>query len=142
MKRYCIQALTVILIFGHSVSQAGDGRICTKDEAYQAESEASTVGSWSTLYTSFKRFGHCDDGAISEGYSDSVARLLTQHWDQIARLDSFAKKDRAFRLFVIRHIDDTVPIDDLKEIERNATTRCPYGLKRLCKSIAEAARVQ
>lgn len=138
--RYVICALTIIIFFSHTASHAADSRACTKDDAYQAESEASTVDGWRALYASFKRFEHCDDAAISEGYSDSVGRLLSKHWDQIAQFDSLAKKDHAFKLFVIRHIDDTVSVDDLKAIEHNAKTRCPPGARRLCKLIADAAR--
>jgi hypothetical protein len=63
-----------------STCQAEDlqKKTCSQEEAIQAETEASTLKDWTAVYISFKRFSHCDDAAISEGYSDAVGRLLAK----------------------------------------------------------------
>ncbi len=117
-------------------------RICTKKEAQEAEGVASAAKSWGELHQQFKRYAHCDDGAIGEGFSESVSVLLAEHWGDIGQLGAILKSDPAFRKFVVRHIDDTVPVDRLERISKNADKRCPLNLKKLCHDIEAAAASQ
>jgi hypothetical protein len=129
----------LILLSLVACSFASEKRICTEKEAIQAESEADMQNDWDSLYTSFKRFAHCDDAAISEGYSGSVSRLLAYDWKQFKRLQQLVKSDRKFERFILKHIAGTVPPEDLKTILENARMHCPPGAERLCKSIGDAA---
>ena len=113
-------------------------RICTKEESIEAEGLA-TAQSWDELHQQFKRYVHCDDGAIGEGFSESVSILLAEHWGDIGQLGAILKSDPAFRKFVIQHINDTVPIDRLERIVKNVDKRCPRNLKKLCRDIEAAA---
>lgn len=119
---------------------AGEKKMCTQEEAIQAESEANKLNDWDSLYSSFKRFAHCDDAAISEGYSASVGRLLAFDWQHLKRLSELTKSDKEFKRFVFKHIDELVPADQLKIILDNARTHCPVGMEGLCKQIEDAAR--
>ncbi len=107
---------------------------CTQNQAQRAEAEAVMLRSWDALYRSYKTYGHCDDGAIAEGYSESVARILVDHWDTLPTLADLAEKDE-FRRFVIRHVDSTLDLNDLKKIRKNAKTRCPSGLGPFCADL-------
>lgn len=54
--------------------------------AMKAESEASTLETWQAVLALYKKYKHCDDGAIAEGYSSSIATLLAGHRDDIGEL--------------------------------------------------------
>jgi hypothetical protein len=61
---------------------------CSLDQEIAAESSAGTLRNWAEVYSSFERFGHCDDGAIADGYSESISKILglTELCAQLARL--------------------------------------------------------
>jgi len=132
---------TVLLsvLFLGSACNAQEIKICTQAEAIQAETEASKLGNWQDVYSSFKRFVHCDDGAIGEGYSAAIGRMLAYKWVELTTLSELATKDKDFESFVLKHIDDTVPIQEIKMIIVNAQTRCPDDDQELCAKIHKAA---
>lgn len=112
-----------------------DKKFCTKEEAQSAEAVAATADSWEQLKERIDRYSHCDDGAIAEGFSESVSRLLADQWRDIRQLDEIVRTQSAFRMFVLRHIDETVPKERLERIGENARERCPHGLEGLCRKI-------
>ena len=77
----------------------------------------------------------CDDAAIAEGYSESVARILVDHWRRLSRLAHLASRDADSRYFVIQHVDETLTTEDVKKIRANADKRCPTGLRDLCHDL-------
>jgi hypothetical protein len=95
--------------------------------------------SWEELYRSYRLYRRCDDGAIGEGYSESVARILVAHWNTLAQLARLAKKDAEFQTFVMGHVDATLNMDDVEIIKRNAKTKCPTGLRAFCNDLAKQA---
>jgi hypothetical protein len=117
-----------------------DARGCTKVEAARAEGAVASVKSWNQLHQHFGRYSHCDDGAIAEGFSESVSQLLAERWQDFFQFDAMQKSDPAFRQFVIRHIDETVPTERLARIAINADSKCPQGSVALCRAIARRAR--
>lgn len=116
-----------------------EARICTPKEAEAAEAVAATAKSWRQLHQFYKRYSHCDDGAIAEGFSDSVTSLLADHWQEINQLEVVLRGDSSFRKFVLQHIDQTVPLDRLYRIAENAHKRCNQAHKILCRDIEAAA---
>jgi len=134
-----------IFTIGWMPYTSANNQLCTKEEAQVAESVAATAKTWKKLHQQFERYGHCDDGAIGEGFSEVVSLLLTERWSSIRSLEAIGASDPAFRKFVIRHINGTVPTERLARITKNAATRCPSRLKILCSDIkaeAMAANVQ
>ncbi|UGQ45402.1 hypothetical protein [Massilia endophytica] len=128
--------LAWILSFSVSCSLA-ETRLCSPQEEEQAEYVAATATSWQELYQQFLRYGHCDDGAIAEGFSEAVTVLLAEHWHAVKELDAMRRSDPGFQAFVFRHINETVPPERLNLIARNAHERCPPGLTKLCRDIEE-----
>ena len=122
-----------------SNANASDNKQCTSEEASRAEDAVDTLKDWNSVYRVFIRFGHCDDGAISEGYSDAVGRLLADDWGHFERLQKLCSSDKRFKRFVLKHIDETVPVDMLQRIVDNTRLHCPSNAKRLCKEIEKAA---
>jgi hypothetical protein len=114
-------------------------KICAPEEARQAEAETDHLRDWGSVHRSYERFSHCDDGSIAEGYSDAVAKLLADHWDQFSRFVQLVSSDKRFAPFVVKHIDETIPREVLLKILKNAHSRCPAGRKGLCEQIAHAA---
>lgn len=138
MKFVITILLLVTVIF--PTTSVGSSKKCTRDEAMQAETEASSLGSWDDVYVSYQRYSHCDDGAISEGYSEAVGRLLAKDWEHFGRLLELTRRHRSFEKFVIHHIDETVPSEYLQAIIKNTTQHCPRNAKRFCHAIAGAAK--
>jgi hypothetical protein len=112
---------------------------CTSEESRRALDQADTLRSWDALYRSYKTFGNCDDGAVGEGFSESVARILVEHWNTLSRLAQIAKKDGAFREFVIRHVDGTLNMDDVEKIKKDARKQCPTEQQTICMDLAKQA---
>jgi len=112
---------------------------CSEGEAVKAENEAETLRSWDALYQSYRRFSKCDDGAIAEGYSESVARILVDHWGTLPRLGVLASSNMRFQKFVVRHVDGTVNRSDVKKITTNTIHHCPTAQSHLCKQLQIAA---
>jgi hypothetical protein len=130
-------ALGLVLIAGLVGSaEATTQKVCTETEAKEAQKEADQLSDWDSVYRSFKRFAHCDEGGIAEAYSDSVGRLLARDWKH---LNAFVRltSDQGFEEFVIRHIDETMSEDEAALVINNARLHCPPGAKRLCRSIAD-----
>ena len=114
-------------------------RSCSSADAEKADQEAGSLRDWDALYRSWQRFGHCDDGSIGEGYSESVARILVEHWEALPKRSALSNSDLRFQKFVVRHIDATLDIADLRKIRTNARSHCLAQPKDLCKLVALAA---
>lgn len=127
-----------LLAVGWPLNALADALPCTEQDAKEAESEVSTVKSWPEAHRQFLRYAQCDDGAIAEGFSNSLSQLLAKHWRHVAQLARFTRSDPAFYKFVIRHIDETLPEDRLMLIANNARSRCPRGLKKICRDLIRA----
>jgi hypothetical protein len=116
-----------------------DGGGCAPVEALSAEVGAGSIRSWRGLYVQARSWYRCDDGAIAEGFSESVTILLADKWQDLAELEMISRADLEFRRFVLRHIDDTIPVERLSKIFENATQRCEQGPIELCEDIASIA---
>jgi hypothetical protein len=98
-----------------------------------------TLQTWDALYKSFKSYAHCDDGAVAEGYSESVARILVDHWSTLPRVAYLAKENVDFRRFVLKHVDASLDKDDLEKIKLKARAQCPNSLRVLCNDLGKQA---
>lgn len=140
MRRLSILAcVPLALLLATDGSGFAQSQNCTTDQERAAETEAETLRDWAALHQSFLRFKQCDDGSIAEGYSESVARIVVDHWQTLPKLASLTRTDRPFLSFVLKHIDATLNPDDLKRIQENASSRCPAGLASLCSAIGKHA---
>jgi len=101
-------------------------------EEKQAIDEVDHLKDWNALHRSFIRFSNCDDGAIAEGYSEAVGRLLALDWGRIGILAKLVASDDKFESFVLRHIDERLPKEMLDTIANNATKSCPATETVLC----------
>lgn len=112
-------------------------RPCTQAQNIKAEEESDTLRSWDALYQSYRNYAHCENVSASEGYSESVARILVEHWQTLPRLEQLARMDKGFANFV--RLDATMNMDDVAKIKDNALHHCPAGLKGLCEKLRRDA---
>jgi hypothetical protein len=125
-----------VAVLGVGQANAANQRVCTRDDEKRALDEADSLKDWNEVYRSFKRFAQCDDGAIAEGYGDTVGRLLVTDWQHVNVLYELTVSDSSFKRFVLRHIDGSLDQDVLKTIAVNARQRCPSGRTAFCTLIA------
>jgi hypothetical protein len=102
---------------------------------------SSASESWSKLFQHWRQFRACDDGAIAEGYSDAVVKLLANRWAEFNTFASLVDHNPEFRRWSLGHIDESASRDDLKEIVRRAR-RCANERKatELCVRIENSAK--
>ena len=141
MKFGAVFSIVMATIIVGGIAGYAQEHPCTDTEAQKAESEAMGLRSWDDLYKSFRLYKQCDDGAIGEGYSESVARILVDHWNTLSRLEALGIKDTVFRRFVLKHIDGTITLDDIVKIKKNATTLCPKTLQKLCGDLKKQSEL-
>ena len=132
-------ALLALTVGMNAFPSDASKKSCTKSEAMQAEKEVDSLKDWDDIHQSYGKFSQCDDGAIAEGFSDAVGKLLANHWGQLGRLVTLAKTEKNFERFVVKHIDESLPADTLQTISNTARSSRPAGAQRLCSLIARAA---
>ncbi len=93
------------------------------------------MANWSEVRRSYKAFAQCDDGAIGEGYSDSVARLLSDNWASLDQLSHLVEHDNGFEKFILRHVDELMSPAQARKIFDNATLHCPSRVGQLCRAV-------
>ena len=133
--RYRITVFFCFILAALQLGWSEGKKACTQQDARQAEVEASSLQDWEQVYKSYKRFGQCDDASIGEGYSDSVARLLSDHWETAGELLQLISHDKGFEQFVLRHIDELMSPMQAETIRRNALSHCSTTEKSLCRKI-------
>jgi len=92
------------------------------------------------MHEAFDYFGHCDDGAIAEAFSDSIVHLLASYWERLPELVRETRNASSFETFVLRHIDATATTEDLNRVEFLASRKCPKDNSALCGQIEQAVK--
>jgi hypothetical protein len=131
--------LVLGLVLVSTVLAAAERTQCTREDAMAAETEAATLKTWGAVHSSYMKYKHCDDGAIGEGYSWSVMKLLTEYWKSIHELEPFWKES-GFRAFLIRHIDETYSKEEANMVVENTTRKCPPHVAHICQELNKAVQ--
>lgn len=139
MRRVLRHSLCFVLALGLAGACQARAKACSPREAEAADAAVDGLDSWTNVERAYKKYGHCDNGSIAEGNSEAVARLLVDQWSTLPLLAELAKRDQAFKRFVLRHIDTTLDTDDLEKIEKLASTQCPKGSAWLCRELLQTA---
>ena len=140
MKAPFTAVITIVLLaarLGVSANANAQDRCDEKQNQWFRQADPKT---WTALHTLFSKFGDCDDGAISEGFSEDVAQLFLKQWTHLETLNHLIASDRPFRNFVLRHIDASLDEDELNGIAENAKSRCPTWGTQLCHSVESKAQ--
>ena len=136
MRSLCLAPALFFLV---ALAATADARTCTGKDAEVADAAIDHLDTWADVDSNFRKYGHCDDGSIAEGNSESVARLLVDKWKTLSQLEALIKRHPALKAYVLRHIDTTLNTDDLKRIVELSTSSCPEDSKPLCVSLKAAA---
>ena len=135
--QYLSIALGLMLVPSLTLAEGAPrvGRTCSAQEAQDAEVASVTPKTWKDFHAIFVRFGHCDDGAIAEGFSDSVGRLLAGKGGRLRELSALCAQDRSFQRFTVNHADETLSDDVIVEALMNVRKGCPPGRDDLCRDL-------
>lgn len=147
MKSILNLLIAAISLLAFTACLAGDSdsaKNCPQDLEMKALDVAGTIRDWDDLYVAYSRFGKCDDGAIAEGFTESVARMLADNWVSTGKLAPPVRRDRDRRFldFVYRHINESADQKDLEKILVNVRTRgCKNIGRSICMGIKRRASV-
>jgi hypothetical protein len=134
--------LGVFLSFAttHSSEGAEPARDCSPDEAIRAEEATDHLNAWHDVYSFYKQYRQCNDGAIAEGVHDKVQLLWANHWDQVPLMLALVKRDAGFKRFIWPIImAEDFPMDEFQQVLANAKNKCPRGAAEFCAAIKSAA---
>ncbi len=120
----------IILILLQSISHA-----CSMNDSMAAEDLSAKT--WDELEAHFIKYGHCDDGSVSEGYSDVVSQLFLLEWEDISKIIVGSN----FHTFILKHIDLTWELNRYKQIRALAINNCPHGSEVICKAIINVTEI-
>lgn len=123
-----------------SLSGSVQSKTCSPALAEKADAAIDSIENWEKLFSFYERFSSCDDGSISEGISESIARLLVDQPNTLVSASDALLKHSTFRRFTLRHIDSTLNTDDLTKIANLPASACPTQLTSFCEAIRAAAR--
>lgn len=129
----------VVAIFLLLASASVSANQCSMAEAQAAENVTDSLGSWQSIYAAYKRYGHCDDGSIAEGFTDKVVHLLATRWDSLSQAQKLIARNPEFQTFILRHINASALTSELDHVVYSARHQCPRSATQLCRQIAEAA---
>jgi hypothetical protein len=134
-KRHLAIPIAIALI-----SSVGDAQRlpCNDAENVRAEEGSDRLRSWDNLYRWYKLYGRCNNVSAAEGVSESIARILVDHWTTMKRLARLASMDAGFRRFVMDGVNATLDMSDIEQI-RAKTMTCPKSLVRLCGDLRKQA---
>jgi hypothetical protein len=141
--RFCSAGVLIAATLATTTSWAGGTQAegCTTAEQQRLSGELPHLTRWASIYASFKAYTpRCDDGGMAEGYTDAIVKVLANDWEGIVELEGFVHPDPAFLAFVIRHVDGSANLADLRKVLFNASQLCPHDLRRLCDSLVRATR--
>ncbi len=128
--------ISLLLLGLASHANALDKGTCTQEQAIAAEDQASQASTWGQLFQGFSNFANCDDGAIAEGFDESVDRLLATknpNYDEFAALVSL---DYRFKAFVLRHVAGTGTGDAILAAGRNALACYTRSKMPICRDVS------
>ncbi|MGY5957438.1 hypothetical protein ACUY4R_001627 [Kosakonia sp. BK9b] len=134
-----MKKIRVLMLIGLMTANIALAKTCAPSDAEAADVVVDSLNTWSAVNQYRVKFGHCDEGDIAEGISESVARLLVDHWDTLPDLTTQISKNPALKNYVLRHIDSTLDAKDLDKIRSQASQLCPVKQGALCREIKRAA---
>jgi hypothetical protein len=130
----------IILIFFIAMPAVISGQECTNEQARKSETIAAYLKTWDEVFGAWKDFKHCDDGAIAEGFSDSVTKILSEKWTENGHLIELIESNPQFEKFIVVHINRTVPRERLTAIRHLAKMQCINATPQFCLKVLERVK--
>ena len=139
MHKTALKISAALLVCAFLSPTAHAKKRCTRADADAAQAVLDHLGSWEKIDQGHRRYAQCDDGSISDGFSEAIARRLVDNWDTLPTLADLIRKNRALKPFVMIHLNETLNSEDLEKIQVLATASCRPELKTLCTDLKRAA---
>ena len=128
----------VLITFG----QGATAKDCTPEQARAAEAIAATRETWQEIHAAYRQYSNCDDGAIAEGFTESVVHHLASKWAALPEAQRLIATDPLFEEFVVKHINASASSKELGLIIELSKKHCPAKAQALCRKLEKAAREQ
>ena len=136
-------SITLLLALTLSRPVVAADKECTQLEAYAAETVTDYLDSWGNVYTFFKQFRHCYDGAIAEGAQDRIYVLWSRQWHRLPTMISLAQRDPEFKDFLWQTLaSETFPQDEFSIVVQNTRRKCPSEAREFCRAVLKEAKRQ
>jgi hypothetical protein len=135
MRAASVLVLLVIFTSGQAPREGKNVKPCTTEDSIRADAGLASLKTWADVYRAYMKFAQCDQGSVAEGYSDSVARLLSEKWDSADELNRICSRNRGFEKFVLRHVDELMTPQQARTVRKNARSHCPRNALKLCRQI-------
>ena len=139
---FLVALLLVSATSGPSMATQAPG--CSPKESVRQESMVASIKDWRELYSSFNADHSCTGEAFVEvwsAYSETVARLLAEQWNDLDKLSKLTTAHPGFKRFVIKHLsDETIPESTLSKVREHAQHERASGMEQLCKELAAATK--
>jgi len=136
MKARLSIAVLAGLAFG--AAHAAD-KTCTKADSANAEKAIERVLNWPQLQKTWQDYRHCDTGAVADGYTDALMRMMVD-WKGLDSLASAMQKNAEYKEFIYAHIKSPAAKDDHAMVYSRAKASCPKGLDEFCAELADTVR--
>ncbi|HEX7466044.1 MAG TPA: hypothetical protein VF309_05340 [Usitatibacter sp.] len=121
-----------------SIACAAD-KPCTKADAVNGEKAIERANNWSQLYKTWQDYRHCDTGAVADGYTDSLMRLMVE-WKSVDALAAAMEKDPAFKEWIYARLKSPAAKDDQPAVYSRAMASCPKAMDAFCAELAESVK--
>ena len=121
-----------------AASAFAQDKACTPAEASAAEKAIDRVVNWDQLYKVYREFRHCDQGPVSEVYTEALLRCLVE-WKKVEVLANWMAQDKDYNAWVVRHVRKATP-EDQKSVYSRAKMNCPKGLDEWCTGLADTSK--
>jgi hypothetical protein len=106
-----------------------------------AEKRSYQLRSWSAVYAYFRDYkGWCIDGALGEGVSESVTRLLDERWSAFGDYAKLAQQNPKFSKWVVGELEGYENECAIVHAEANLTLKCPKDARALCEPLVVRAQ--
>ena len=136
------KAAILVMLSALSINSFAKNPCHSTVESERADAMLDNLNDWDSIYQyyeKYSKYGCYSTGYFGESIADSVVKILANKWDTLDNLSIYDKKNRKFVDFILSKIDSTVSSDDLINIHKSATNKCPDNLLRLCKRIDREA---
>ena len=114
-------------------------KTCTKGDSANAEKAIERVLNWPQLQKAWQDYRHCDTGAVADGYTDALMRMMVD-WKGMESLGAAMQKDAQYKEFIYAHIKSPTAKDDHAMVYSRARASCPKGLDEFCTELAETVK--
>lgn len=111
---------------------------CSKAEAAAAEKAVDRVTTYATLSKAWKDYRHCDKGAVEEGFTDAILRLMVE-WKNVEAV-ALDMRDPEYKKFIHSHLQSEAAKEDRESIYSRAKGSCPLTQGAFCAELMEVVR--